>query len=165
MSIFTLKNFHDMMEIGRMKLMHISTKCSIAVHCLIFINEYGSHKRITSELLALSTGCNPVIIRNIISALKKNNILLVKLGTGGVTLNCPLKDISLYRIYMAVEPDALKKLIGIHTMPSQLCPIGKNIHTVLEISYNKVRDDLKSSLQSITMEEIVEEYHNLLVDR
>ena len=141
--------------------MHISTKCSIAIHCLIFINEYGSNKRVTSELLALSTGCNPVTIRNIVSALKKEGILSVKFGTGGTALNCPLEDITLYRIYMAVEPDALQKFIGIHTMPSPLCPIGKNIHAVLEMPYKKVRDSLKASLQSITMKEIVNEYHNM----
>ena len=50
--------------------MHISNKCSIAVHCLIFIFEYGTEKKVTSELLSLSTGCNPVTIRNILSALK-----------------------------------------------------------------------------------------------
>lgn len=143
--------------------MHISTKCSIAVHCLIFINEYGNNRRVTSELLALSTGCNPVTIRNIISALKKDHILSVKFGTGGATLTCPLENITLYRICMAVEPDALEKLIGIHNMPSPLCPIGKNIHTVLEMPYHKIRNDLKSSLQSITMKEIVEEYHTALI--
>ena len=52
--------------------MHISNKCSIAVHCLIFIFEYGTEKKVTSELLSLSTGCNPVTIRNILSALKKD---------------------------------------------------------------------------------------------
>ncbi len=142
--------------------MYISTKCSVAIHCLIFINEYGNHKRVTSELLALSTGCNPVTIRGIISALKKADILSVRFGTGGATLNCPLEAISLYRICMAVEPDALEKLIGIHSMPSSLCPIGKNIHAVLKNSYSKIRDDLKSSLQSVTMKEIVDEYHRIL---
>ena len=55
--------------------MHISNKCSIAVHCLIFIFEYGTEKKVTSELLSLSTGCNPVTIRNILSALKKDGII------------------------------------------------------------------------------------------
>lgn len=63
--------------------MHISNKCSIAVHCLIFIFEYGTEKKVTSELLSLSTGCNPVTIRNILSALKKDGIIEVKSGTGG----------------------------------------------------------------------------------
>lgn len=142
--------------------MHISKKCSIAVHCLVFIHEYGEGRRVTSELLALSTGCNPVTIRNIISALKKDDILSVKCGTGGATLNCPVGAISLYRICMAVEPDALEKLIGVHTMPSPFCPVGQNIHAVLEMPYNKVCNDLKNSLQSVTLKEMIEEYHRLI---
>lgn len=141
--------------------MHISTKCSIAIHCLIFINEYGESKRVTSELLSLSTGCNPVTIRNIMSALKKEGNLSVKFGTGGTVLHCPLEEINLYRICMAVEPNALDKLIGTHTSPSPLCPVGKSIHAVLEAPYDKIRSDLKSSLQSITMKEIIDGYHNI----
>lgn len=141
--------------------MHISTKCSIAIHCLIFINEYGETRKVTSELLSLSTGSNPVTIRNIISALKKEGILSVKFGTGGTTLNCPLEEITLYRICSALEPDFLNKLIGIHPMPSPLCPVGKNIHSVLNISYEKIREDLQNSLQSISMKEIISNYHNL----
>ena len=53
--------------------MHISNKCSIAVHCLVFLSEYGEREKVTSELLSCSTGCNPVIIRNILSALKKDH--------------------------------------------------------------------------------------------
>ena len=141
--------------------MHISTKCSIAIHCLIFINEYGETRKVTSELLSLSTGINPVTIRNIISALKKEGILSVKFGTGGTTLNCPLNEITLYRICSALEPDFLVKLIGIHPMPSSLCPVGKSIHSVLDTSYLKIREDLQKSLQNISMKEIMENYHNL----
>lgn len=144
--------------------MHISTKCSIAIHCLIFINEYGESNRVTSELLSLSTGCNPVTIRNVMSALKKDGLLSVKFGTGGAALLCPLEEISLYRIYMAVEPDALDKLIGRHMAPSPFCPVGRNIHAVLKVPYDKIRNDLKSSLQSITMKEIVDEYHDRNTD-
>lgn len=142
--------------------MHISTKCSVAVHCLVFINEYSNVKRVTSELLSLTTGCNPVTIRSILSALKKENILTVKSGTGGAKINCPLEDINLYRIYMAVEPDAFEKLIGIHSMPSPFCPIGKNIHTVLNNQYTKIRNDLKKSLESVTLEEIIKDYHTMI---
>lgn len=98
--------------------MYISTKCSVAIHCLIFIYEYGENKKVTSELLSLSTGSNPVTIRNIFSALKKENILSIKFGTGGATINCPLSEITLYRICRAIELDFLSKLIGVHTLPS-----------------------------------------------
>ncbi len=141
--------------------MHISTKCSIAIHCLIFISEYGEKQKVTSELLSLSTGTNPVTIRNIISALKKEGILSVKFGTGGTKLNCPLDEITLYRICNALEPDFFAKLIGIHSMPSPLCPVGKNIHSVLNTSYAKIHEDLRSSLQSISMKEIMDNYDHL----
>ena len=141
--------------------MQISTKCSVAIHCLVFIHEYGEQKKVTSELLSLSTGSNPVTIRNIVSALKKEGILCVKFGTGGATIHCPLKEITLYRIYKTIEPDFLSKLLGIHALPSPLCPVGKNIHEVLDSSYKKIREDLYMSLQKITMQDIIDDYHQL----
>ena len=138
--------------------MHISTKCSVAIHCLIFIYEYGDTKKLTSELLSLSSGTNSVTIRNILSALKKDGIISIKFGTGGATMNCPLNEITLYRICKAIEPDFLTKLFGIHSSPSPFCPIGKKIHNVLDISYQKIQEDLCSSMKSITMEDVIAEY-------
>ncbi len=142
--------------------MHISNKCSIAVHCLIFINEYGEENKVTSELLSLSTGCNPVTIRNIISAMKKDGIIDVKFGTGGAKLAVPMQNISLYRICAAVDPKAIDKMISVHSSPSPFCPVGRNIGAVLERTYDTLKDDLISSMKSITMEKIVKDYHTIL---
>ena len=142
--------------------MHISNKCSIAVHCLIFINEYGEENKVTSELLSLSTGCNPVTIRNIISSMKKDGIIDVKSGTGGARLAAPMKDISLYRICAAVDPKAIDKMISVHSSPSPFCPIGRNIGAVLDRTYDTLKDDLISSMKSITMERILNYYHTIL---
>ena len=139
--------------------MHISTKCSVAIHCLIFIYEYGEKKKVTSKLLSLSTGSNSVTIRNILSSLKKDGIISVKFGTGGATLNCPLDEITIYRICKAIEPDFITKLFGIHSLPSSLCPIGKNIHNVLNCSYQKIQNDLCDSLKTITLKDLVTDYH------
>ena len=141
--------------------MHISTKCSIAIHCLVFIYEYGEKAKVTSELLSRSSGINPVTIRNILSALKKSGIILVKSGTGGATLNCSPDTVTLYDICKTLEPDFLEKLIGIHTNPSALCPVGRNIHDLLDHSYQKIRNDLQKSLESITLEDIVSDYQQL----
>lgn len=48
----------------------ISMKCSVALHCLIFIHEAKGGARVTSTLLVESTGCNPVVIPNILRAMK-----------------------------------------------------------------------------------------------
>ncbi|MDE7358841.1 MAG: Rrf2 family transcriptional regulator [Lachnospiraceae bacterium] len=139
--------------------MHISTKCSVAIHCLIFIYEYGEKKKVTSELLSLSTGSNSVTIRNILSALKKDGVISVKFGTGGATINCPLDEITIYRICKAIEPDFLSKLFGVHPLPSPLCPIGKNIHNVLHCSYQKIQNDFCDSLKNITLKDLLTDYH------
>lgn len=141
--------------------MHISSKCSIAVHCLLFIYEYGDTLKVTSNLLALSTGTNPVTIRGIISSLKKDGMISVRSGTGGATLLCPPEEITLYRIYQATEPDFLMGLASLHSSPSPLCPVGKNIHHVLDCSYRKVRNDLCESLKKITLENIISDYHHI----
>ena len=146
-------------------IMHISNKCSIAVHCLICIHEFGKDIRITSEMLSVSTGVNSVTIRGIMSALKKDGIISVKSGTGGAVLCCPAEEISLYRICSAVEPDFLEKLFGIHSSPSQLCPVGKIIGSVLRTSYDEIAENLTKSLKSITMEEIIRGYKNELGGR
>lgn len=138
--------------------MYISAKCSIAIHCLVFIYEYGEKQKVTSDLLSLSTGSNPVTIRNIISALKKDGILSVKFGTGGAALACPLEEITIYRICKAIEPNFISKLFGIHSLPSPLCPVGKNIHNVLDCSYQKIGNDLCNSLESITLKDIISDY-------
>lgn len=142
--------------------MHISNKCSVAVHCLIVINEFGREKRITSEVLSMSTGVNPVTIRGIMSALKKDGIISVRQGTGGTALCCPPEEISLYRICRAVEPDFLQKIFGIHLSPSPQCPVGRNINAVLGKSYAEAAADFTESLKSITMKKILKDYQNVI---
>lgn len=139
--------------------MHISNKCSVAVHCLLFIHEYGAQTRVTSELLSKSTGSNPVTIRSILSALKKAGILSCLPGTGGATLSCPPEEIDLCRVCSALEPDFAEKLIGVHSQPSQLCPVGRDIHRVLENTYRHVQEDLRASLRSITLADVIADYH------
>lgn len=139
--------------------MHISNKSSIAIHCLIFINEYGNTQKVTSELLSLSTGCNPVTIRNIISRLNKAGMIEVKFGTGGARIAVPLSDISLYRICSTVDPDALDKMIGIHGTPSPFCPVGKNIKPVLKNTYDTVKQDMIESMKKITLDQMVDDFH------
>ena len=107
--------------------MQISMKCSIAVHCLIFIHEAKGIAKVTSSLLAQSTGCNPVIIRNILSALKKAGLITIPRGTGGAELCLDPSQITLYQIYTALEPDGMSSIIGIHPCQDRACPVAQNI--------------------------------------
>lgn len=142
-------------------IMRIGTKCSAAVHCLLFLHEYGETQKVTSTMLALSTGCNSVVIRNLMSALKKAGIVESTVGKGGTRLCQSPEEITLYRIYEAVDPGCLEDLVGLHPCPSALCPIGRNIRTVLAAPYGKLREDVKRSLESYTLADVVSEYHRI----
>lgn len=145
--------------------MQISKRCSVAIHCLICIHEFSELNKVTSKQLALSTGCNPVIIRNIMSALKKSGIITIKPGTGGTKLSKSPQEINLLQICSSVEPDFLKKLVGEHTCASKLCPVGRNIHLVLKKPYQKIRDDMANSMSNITLAEILKDYQTVIASQ
>lgn len=139
--------------------MRVSQKCSIAVHCLVFINEYGQTTNVNSSLLAKSTGCNPVIIRNIISALSKKGLVSVRQGVGNIRLAKEPEEITMLDVYTSFEDQETCGVIGIHSSPSKSCPVGRNIHGILEEQYEKIEDDMKKSMAKISLDEIIASYH------
>lgn len=131
----------------------------MAGHCLIFINEANGKVKVTSNLLAQSTGCNPVVIRNVFSALKKAGIITVVRGIGGAELCRPPSEITLYMIYQAVEPDGLSSLVGIHPCDGRACPAAQNIRSVLQKPYQKIEDAVRNAMESVTLESMIEDFH------
>lgn len=141
--------------------MQLSMKCSIAIHCLIFINEAQKITKVTSSLLAESTGSNPVIVRNILSCLKKANIIEVPRGTGGALLCKAPSEITLLMIYEALEPNGISSLIGIHECSKRVCPIAQNIKTILTPQYEKIENAIKECMQTITLDSMINDFKTL----
>ena len=142
--------------------MQISIKCSVAVHCLIFIHEAKGIAKVTSNLLAESTGSNPVVIRNILSALKKAGLITVPRGTGGAALCADPSQITLYQIYSALEPDGVTSIIGIHPCDGRPCPVAQNIRKVLEPPYHKIEDAVKEAMEEITLQSMIDDFHGIV---
>ena len=142
--------------------MQISMKCSVAVHCLIFIYEAKDKAKVTSTLLSQSTGCNPVIIRNILSSLKKAGIITVARGTGGAELCLSPSEITLFQIYSALEPNGLSGIIGIHPVMDLNALLLKNIQKVLYSPYYKIEDSIKNTMEGITLQSMIDDFHKLL---
>ncbi len=145
--------------------MQLSMKCSVAVHCLIFIHEAKGVVKVTSTLLAQSTGVNPVVIRNILSALKKAGLITVARGTGGAGLCRAPEEITLFQIYSALEPEGLTALIGIHPCAQRPCPIAQNIRLVLEGPYHKIEDSIRAAMEGITLASMLEDFHQRVADK
>ena len=141
--------------------MQISMKCSVAVHCLIFIHEAKGIAKVTSNLLAESTGSNPVVIRNILSALKKAGLITVPRGTGGAELCADPSQITLYQIYSALEPNGVTSIIVIHPCDGRPCPVAQNIRKVLKTPYHKIEDAVKKAMEEVTLQSMIDDFHSM----
>lgn len=133
----------------------ISVKCSSAVHVLLMIAMPPAGRKVTSDFLAGSVGCNPVEIRKLLSSLKKAGIIDVLRGTGGATLRKAPKDITLLDIYSAVDAASLDELIGVHAHALPQCPFGKNIYRLLAEPYQDIGNAVREKMEAITLAQLV----------
>jgi len=98
----------------------------------VITNNNKDKEKITSDFLSGSIRSNPVIIRNILSQLKKAGLINVVRGTGGIEILKDPSEITFYDIYKAVEAVKEEGLFHFHEEPNPACPVGKNIHGILD---------------------------------
>lgn len=139
--------------------MQISSRFTIAVHIFVCMETFKNESKITSDFLASSVNVNPVIIRKILSQLKHAGLVSVQRGSGGASIAKPLEDINLRDIYFAVECVDHGKLFHFHENPNYDCPVGRNIHHVLDDKLMQVQKALEDELQSITLADIMKDAH------
>jgi len=135
--------------------MQISRDFTIAVHTLLCIEYFSGKYKVTSDFIASSVGVNPVIIRRMLLKLKECGMIEVKQGTGGAHLVKTPKDISFYDIYCAAGCDQ-KPIFNFHENPNPKCPVGKNIHTVLDSRLCGLQKSLEDTMKTMNLGEVIE---------
>lgn len=134
--------------------MQISSRFTLAVHIFACIDTFKDDYKVTSDFLAGSTNVNPVIIRKILIQLKAAGLVKVARGTGGATISRPLDEITFLDIYKAVECVENGELFHFHENPNTDCPVGRNIHVILDDKLQRVQAAMERELASITLEEV-----------
>lgn len=134
--------------------MQISSRFTIAIHIFACIDTFGDTCKVTSDFLAGSTNVNPVIIRKILGQLKKAGLIEVARGTGGTTVAKPLGEISFLDVYHAVECVGKGDLFHFHENPNTNCPVGRNIHHILDDRLLQVQNAMEEELASITLADL-----------
>lgn len=142
--------------------MQISSRFTIAVHIFACIDTFEKEHKITSDFLSTSINVNPVIIRKILSSLKKSGLLHVQRGTGGTSIAKPLDQITLFDIYQSVECIENGELFHFHENPNSNCPVGKNIHNILDDKLVRVQKAMENELSSITLQNIIDDTRNYI---
>ena len=134
--------------------MQISSRFTLAIHIFACIDTFGSEYKVTSDFLAGSTNVNPVIIRKILGQLKGAGLIEVARGTGGTTVTKPLDEITFLDIYHAVECVENGELFHFHENPSTNCPVGRNIHHILDDKLLRVQNAMERELAAITLADL-----------
>ena len=134
--------------------MQISSRFTLAIHIFDCIDTFAKDYKVTSDFLANSTNVNPVIIRKILGQLKSAGLINVARGTGGTTVAKPLNEITLFDVYQAVECIDNGNLFHFHENPNPNCPVGKNIHQILDDKLFRVQSAMEKELASITLENL-----------
>ena len=134
--------------------MQISSRFTIAMHMLACMDVFKEEYKITSDFLASSINVNPVIIRKILSQLKDAGLIEVKRGTGGAVIAKPLEEITFFDVYRSVDCVEENKLFHFHENPSPDCPVGRNIHNVLDDKLARIQAAMEQELKSITLDDM-----------
>lgn len=133
--------------------MQISSRFTMAIHMFACIDTFADQK-MTSDFMAGSIGTNPVIIRKLLQQLKSAGLVEVARGTGGVTITKPLEEITFLDVYRAVECTPDEELFHFHENPNQSCPVGRNIHHVMDEKLVQIQKAMEEELSKYTLADV-----------
>ncbi|KKB74282.1 MULTISPECIES: Rrf2 family transcriptional regulator [Bacillus] len=130
----------------------VNSRLAVAIHILSLIAS-NPREQVSSEIIAGSVNTNPVVIRRMISLLKKADILTSRPGVAGASLKRAPVDISLLDIYRAVQSQ--EELFAIHEKPNPDCPVGKRIQSTLDETFYSVQRAMENELASKSLKDIL----------
>lgn len=142
--------------------MQISSRFTIALHILTAIETFQGQFRITSRFLSGSIQANPVIIRNILLQLKAAGFVQIPRGRGSITLLKSPNEISLLDVYKSIEPLEQDKLFSFHKNPNPQCPVGRNIHNILDWRLLSVQQAMEDRLRAMKLSDILTDLQNFI---
>ena len=134
--------------------MQISSRFTVALHILVCVDVFSGEYKVTSDFLAGSINTNPVIVRKILLQLKSAGLIAVARGTGGITVTHPLNEITFHDVYQAIEPLENGDLFHFHEKPNPDCPVGRNIHALLDGKLRAVQDAMEAEMKRYTLADL-----------
>ena len=134
--------------------MQITSRFTVALHIFTCVEVFKDEYKVTSDFLAGSINTNPVIIRKILTQLKNAGLIEVARGTGGITVTKPLSEITFYDVYEAIEPVENGDLFHFHESPNPACPVGRNIHKLLDQKLQAIQGAMEDEMKRYTVEDL-----------
>lgn len=133
-----------------------SSRMSVAIHILLYLEEYEREEKVTSTVLADTTGVNAVNIRKTLQLLKKADFIEIRRGSGGAVLKKAPEEITVKDIFEAVE-NSDDELFHMHEHPNTNCPVGRSIKGVLDGHIDAWKSLLMQQMQAVTLKDLYTE--------
>ncbi len=134
--------------------MQITSRFTVALDIFSCVEVFKDEYKVTSDFLAGSINTNPVIIRKILTQLKNTGLIEVARGTGGITVTKPLSEITFYDVYETIEPVENGDLFHFHENPNPECPVGRNIHALLDQKLQAIQSAMEDEMKRYTVEDL-----------
>lgn len=132
-----------------------SSKLSVSIHILSLIALMGDHP-LTSEYIASSVNTNPVLVRRLMSRLKRAELIKTSTKLGVTGLAKKAEDITLLDIFLAAEDH--RDLFSIHSNTNQDCPVGAKIESTLKHLYGNIQTATEEKLSAVTLADITKDF-------
>ena len=130
--------------------MKITSRFTVAVHTLLVIYNFSQTTKVTSDFIAASVQVNPVVIRRTLLSLKAAGMVDVKAGSGGASIVKDLRDITRFDVCKAVD-SMDGDMFHFHENPNPACPVGRNIHAVLDAHLADAQAAMENELKKVTL--------------
>jgi Rrf2 family protein len=134
-----------------------NSRFAVGVHAMalaLIAQEMRKGKPITSGAIAAMVGVHPVHVRRVLGALREAGLVESQPGpTGGWELARDPKEISLYDIYRALEPELPFEMPS--RAPEACCRFAPNLPQALAGAMDSAKRALQQHLSSVTLDSIL----------
>ena len=134
--------------------MKVSRRFQLAVHTILFIAANGDEKNLTCEYISKEMKCNPVVIKNILNILYKNNFLIKPSPTSGIKLKKSKKDITLWDIYKTTDEIDIKDIFSDDNLQITN-PIVADLSELLTTDFEQIIQFMKETLSKVSIETLL----------
>ncbi|MDU1202587.1 MAG: Rrf2 family transcriptional regulator [Clostridiales bacterium] len=138
--------------------MKVSRRFQLSVHTILFIAVYGDEKGLTCDYISNELKCNPIVIKNILNLLCRNDFLIKVPSTSSIKLKKDVKNITLWDVYKITDEVNIKNIFCSDDLQINN-PIISDLPELLVTPFEKVMSCIKDTLSKVSIDSLLKQYN------
>ncbi len=138
--------------------MKVSRRFQLTVQTVLFIAVYSDKKEMTCENISKEMKCNPVVIKNILNILCKNNFLTKGSSISSIRLKRNIKDITLWDIYKITDEVDINNIFCSDDLQIA-SPIVSDLPELLSPAFGEIMNSMKDILSTVSVDSLLKKYN------